>query len=63
MIDCNRRVGSSQSIMSQSDGTTVPGNRDLGGADKTARDVEIMRPYHRAIDQLLDRRKAKVLQP
>ena len=59
VIDCNRRVGSSQSIMSQSDGTTVPGNRDLGGADKTARDVEIMRPYHRAIDQLLDRRKAE----
>jgi|SRR5690349_1915056 predicted N-formylglutamate amidohydrolase len=58
VIDCNRRVGSSQSIMTRSDGTDVPGNCGLGDADKSARDLEIMRPYHAAIDKLLDRRMA-----
>jgi predicted N-formylglutamate amidohydrolase len=58
VIDCNRRVGSSQSIMARSDGTDVPGNRGLSDADKAAREVEIMRPYHQAIDRLLDQRQA-----
>jgi predicted N-formylglutamate amidohydrolase len=58
VIDCNRRGGSSQSIMTRSDGTDVPGNYGLSDADKAARDVEIMRPYHAEIDKLLDRRKA-----
>jgi predicted N-formylglutamate amidohydrolase len=58
VIDCNRRVGSAQSIMARSDGTDVPGNRGLSDADKAAREAEIMRPYHDAIDRLLDRRQA-----
>jgi predicted N-formylglutamate amidohydrolase len=58
VIDCNRRVGSSQSIMARSDGTDVPGNRGLSDADKAAREVEIMGPYHQAIDRLLDQRLA-----
>ena len=58
VIDCNRQIGSSQSIMVRSDGTDVPGNRGLTEADKVAREVEIMRPYHDAIDRLLDRRQA-----
>jgi len=56
VIDCNRQIGSAQSIMARSDGTEVPGNRGLSDADKLAREVEIMRPYHEAIDRLLDRR-------
>src|SRR5262245_45484073 len=58
VIDCNRRVGSSQSIMALSDGTDVPGNRGLSDAEKTARETEIMRPYHDAIDRALGRRTA-----
>ena len=58
VIDCNRQIGSSQSIMVRSDGTDVPGNRGLTEADKVAREVEIMRPYHDAIDRLLERRQA-----
>jgi predicted N-formylglutamate amidohydrolase len=58
VIDCNRQIGSSQSIMARSDGTDVPGNHGLSAADKAAREVEIMRPYHDAIDRLLDQREA-----
>jgi predicted N-formylglutamate amidohydrolase len=44
--------------MARSDGTEVPGNRGLSEADKAQRELEIMRPYHDAIDRLLDRRQA-----
>jgi predicted N-formylglutamate amidohydrolase len=59
VIDCNRKVGSSQSIMTRSDGTDVPGNGGLSDADRAAREIEIMRPYHDAIDRLLDRRRVE----
>ena len=35
VIDCNRQIGSSQSIMVRSDGTDVPGNRGLTEATKS----------------------------
>jgi predicted N-formylglutamate amidohydrolase len=56
VIDCNRQAGSAQSIMERSDGTDVPGNRNLTEGDKLARDVEILRPYHDCIRQTLDER-------
>jgi predicted N-formylglutamate amidohydrolase len=58
VIDCNRQVGSAQSILTRSDGTEIPGNRGLSDAAKSARDVEIMRPYHEQIHNLLNRRSA-----
>jgi predicted N-formylglutamate amidohydrolase len=58
VIDCNRKVGSAQSIMERSDGVEVPGNRGLSEAEKQARDIEIMRPYHRCIEETLARRRA-----
>jgi predicted N-formylglutamate amidohydrolase len=58
VIDCNRQVGSSQSILTRSDGTEIPGNRELSDGAKAAREVEIMRPYHDEIEKLLDRRTA-----
>jgi predicted N-formylglutamate amidohydrolase len=59
VIDCNRKVGSAQSIMTRSDGTDVPGNCGLSDAERAARAFEIMRPYHDAIDRLLDQRRAE----
>jgi predicted N-formylglutamate amidohydrolase len=58
VIDCNRKVGSGQSIMERSDGVEVPGNRGLSEAEKQARDIEIMRPYHRCVEETLMRRRA-----
>src|SRR5262245_63042033 len=57
VIDCNRRPGVSQSVVLTSDGTTVPGNRDLTEAQMRARETEILQPYHSVIEQELERRK------
>jgi predicted N-formylglutamate amidohydrolase len=58
VIDCNRRSGSAQSVMLVSDGTEIPGNRNLTAAEVNARESEILHPYHQAIEQELERRKA-----
>jgi predicted N-formylglutamate amidohydrolase len=60
VIDCNRRPGVSQSIVLTSDGTDIPGNRNLTEGEVRARETEFLRPYHRAIEQELERRKAAV---
>jgi predicted N-formylglutamate amidohydrolase len=57
VIDCNRRPGLAQSIMLVSDGTEIPGNRNLRAEDVRARETEILAPYHQAIEQELDQRK------
>ena len=58
VIDCNRRPGVSQSVMLMSDGTEIPGNRNLTQDEVRVRETEILHPYHRVIDQELERRKA-----
>ena len=58
VIDCNRTPGHPTSIAQHSDGTTVPGNRDLADADRDARVAEIFTPYHDRIAALLDARTA-----
>jgi predicted N-formylglutamate amidohydrolase len=58
VIDCNRRPGVSQSVMLMSDGTDIPGNRNLTQDEVRARETEILHPYHRVIEQELERRKA-----
>ena len=58
VIDCNRKPGVAQSIMLVSDGTEVPGNRDLTAEEVRAREVEILHPYQRTIERELDRRTA-----
>ncbi|HEX6071991.1 MAG TPA: N-formylglutamate amidohydrolase [Sphingomicrobium sp.] len=57
VIDCNRRPGSAQSVMRVSDGTDIPGNRNLTAAEVNAREIEILNPYHEAIERELERRK------
>jgi predicted N-formylglutamate amidohydrolase len=58
VIDCNRLPGSTQSIMAVSDGTEVPGNRNLEVGAIRSREREILAPYHAAIERELDRRQA-----
>lgn len=53
VIDCNRHLKDPSSIVTESDGETVPGNLDLTSADREARAASCFWPYHRAIDQAL----------
>lgn len=58
VIDCNRPLGAPSSIVTRSERTDVPGNRDLTPADRSARAEEIFAPYHRRIEEELDRRRS-----
>ena len=57
VIDCNRRPGVSQSVVLISDGTGIPGNRNLTDDERQAREDEILRPYHQVIERELERRR------
>ncbi|WEK51990.1 MAG: N-formylglutamate amidohydrolase [Candidatus Kaistia colombiensis] len=56
VVECNRRVTSPDSIALVSDGTVVPANADLAPAQRAERLDEIVVPYHRQIETILDRR-------
>lgn len=58
VIDCNRNPMVPTSIVTVSEWTEVPGNRDLSGRDRERRQREIFDPYHDAIRTLLDQRAA-----
>ncbi len=49
VIDCNRRPGGPGSILSYSDGATVPANLGIGQAEAAQRREAIFAPYHAAI--------------
>ena len=63
VIDCNRPLDSTSSIVSISDGTAVPGNQDLPEDQRTARALEIFAPYHGRITQELDLRSQQPQPP
>jgi predicted N-formylglutamate amidohydrolase len=54
LIDPNRGLDDPTLIMRISDGTIVPGNRDLDDAERQRRIDLYYRPYHTAIARLLD---------
>jgi len=56
VIDCNRPIRSAESIPEQTDGVPVPGNRGLSQDQRESRTDALFRPYHGAIDRLLDSR-------
>jgi len=56
VIDCNRTPGSETSMPEVSELTCIPGNVGLSDAAKAAREREIFRPYHDAIEAELERR-------
>jgi predicted N-formylglutamate amidohydrolase len=53
VIDCNRHLEDPSSIVAESDGIAVPGNRGLSVAQRDARARAFFWPYHRAIDEVL----------
>jgi predicted N-formylglutamate amidohydrolase len=55
VIDCNRQPGDPSSILEISDGTAIPGNRNLSDAAQEARAEAIHWPYHHAIDSAFSR--------
>jgi predicted N-formylglutamate amidohydrolase len=59
VIDCNRAPGAPGSIVDTSDGTPIPGNRGLGGADREARRAEVFQPYQDTIAKVLRERAAQ----
>src|SRR5690606_38198156 len=56
VIDCNRPLDNPQAIPAQSGGVAVPGNHALSPQERAMRIAALYRPYHRAIDRLLDAR-------
>jgi predicted N-formylglutamate amidohydrolase len=54
VIDCNRRLGDPSSIPEVSDGTPVPGNRNLTPDERTRRAQRYFHPYHAEIERRLD---------
>jgi predicted N-formylglutamate amidohydrolase len=57
VIDCNRPLDAASSIPEMSENTTIPGNAGLDEPNRTARALEIFRPYHHRIEAELDRRR------
>lgn len=54
LIDPNRGADDPTLIMRLSDGAIVPGNRHLDAAERERRIALYWRPYHQAIDRVLD---------
>lgn len=59
VIDCNRPTGSESSMPTISESTPIPGNVGLSEGEREARIAALFRPYHAAIEAVLDRRKAE----
>ena len=63
VIDCNRRPGDEESIARVSDGTEVPGNRDLSPRDAADRAEACFWPYHEAAAAVIDGVEARGVTP
>ncbi|HEY6077860.1 MAG TPA: N-formylglutamate amidohydrolase [Polyangiaceae bacterium] len=59
VIDCNRPLGSSDSIAQSSEDTTVPGNRAVSVEQAQQRAQAIFEPYHARIRRELTEREAR----
>src|SRR5581483_11680155 len=58
VIDCNRPPRVASSIPLLSEATTISGNEGLSREDAELRRRAIFDPYHRRIDEVIDRRMA-----
>jgi predicted N-formylglutamate amidohydrolase len=58
VIDCNRHLDAHDLIPEVSDGTSIPGNRDLTHAERQLRVEEWFEPYHAAIESVIEGRQA-----
>ncbi len=58
LIDPNRGIDDPTLIMRLSDGAIVPGNRSLTPEEREKRIAQWFRPYHEAIDRVIDEARA-----
>lgn len=58
VVDCNRELMDPGAFLEFSDGVLVPGNRNLHRAQKELRAESLYRPYHKAIDEQIQRLQA-----
>jgi predicted N-formylglutamate amidohydrolase len=63
LIDCNRGADDPTLIMRVSDGSIVPGNRTLTADERALRIERFYRPYHTAVDTLIDEALASNIVP
>ncbi|WP_319583087.1 N-formylglutamate amidohydrolase [uncultured Pseudodesulfovibrio sp.] len=56
VLDCNRPLDVPSLIPEVSDGTVIPANADLSAEEREARVNALFRPYHGAIEHILDER-------
>lgn len=54
LIDCNRGLDDPTLVMRLSDGAVIPGNRQLDAEERTLRIERFWRPYHDAVDRIID---------
>jgi predicted N-formylglutamate amidohydrolase len=59
VYDCNRSPESAGAMPELSEIYAIPGNKNLSSAAKLSRVQEIYRPFHRAIEDVLDKRAAE----
>jgi len=59
VIDCNRPLGTPDSIVKESERVVIPGNRDVSPSEAEARARAIFHPYHDCIRGELDRRRGR----
>jgi len=59
VVDLNRPLANPGCIAEQSAGVAVPGNRGLSPGEREARLAALFRPYHAAIDRVLDGRAGR----
>lgn len=55
IVDCNRQLMDPGAFLEYGDGILVPGNRNLHRADKELRADALYWPYHRAIEEQIER--------
>jgi len=55
IVDCNRQLMDPGAFLEYGDGILVPGNRNLHQADKDVRANALYWPYHRAIEEQIQR--------
>ncbi len=61
VIDCNRPPGHESSIPTISEQTTIDANAGISPEARSAREAEILQPYHDAIASILAARRSTVL--
>ena len=57
VVDCNRPIESPAAMPVMSAEIGIPGNRELGAAERAARRAALFDPYHAAISTVLDERR------